>query len=251
MKKNRKKKDCKTYGLYGNLLKPFLDRVFALVFIVLFWWLYIIVAVLVRINLGSPVIFIQERPGRKNKKTGKEVIFKLYKFRSLKDLKDENDDFLSDEKRMTSFGKKLRASSLDELPEILINILIRHDMSWVGPRPQLVKDMVFMNEEQRKRHDVMPGLTGLAQVNGRNNIDWEDKIDWDLKYVKQMSFWGDVGIVLKTVDKALIHKEGITENKNVTATDYGDYLLEKGLVTKKEYDEKMALAKNILNGNKK
>ena len=140
----------------------------------------------------------------------------------------------------------MRATSLDELPEIF-NIL-KGEMSVVGPRPQLVRDMVFMSEEHRKRHLVRPGLTGLAQINGRNDIDWQDKLDWDLKYIKNITFWGDVKIIFQTFIKSFIKPEGITEQNSATATDYGDYLLQRGKVTKEEYQQKQQLACALLKG---
>ena len=158
--------------MYRYFFKRFFDFVLSLIAIIILSPVYIIVAILVRVKLGSPVIFTQERPGKDEK------IFKMYKFRSMTSETDEEGNLLPDEVRLTSFGKKLRSTSLDELPE-LFNIL-KGDMSIVGPRPQLVKDMIFMTEEQRKRHTVRQGLTGLAQVNGRNAISWEDKINYDL-----------------------------------------------------------------------
>ena len=208
--------------------------------IVVFSWLYVIVAVLVRVKLGSPVLFTQPRPGKDEK------IFKMYKFRTMTDERDENGELLPDEIRLTKFGKWLRSTSLDELPEAF-NIL-KGDMSIIGPRPQLVRDMVFMTEEQRQRHTVKPGLSGLAQVNGRNDIDWEDKLNWDLKYIKKITFVGDVKIIFQTVMKAFIKQEGITEGDMATAQDFGDYLLGKGEVSKEEYDEKQEEAKLLLAG---
>ena len=147
----------------------------------------LVTAFLVRIKLGSPVIFKQKRPGKNEK------IFEMYKFRSMTNERDQDGNLLPDEVRLTEFGKTLRATSLDELPE-LFNIL-KGDMSVVGPRPQLVRDMVFMTQRQRKRHSVLPGLTGLAQVNGRNNISWEEKLKWDLQYVNHVSFRADILIL--------------------------------------------------------
>ncbi len=157
-----------------------LDLIWATLAIVVFWWLYIIIAILVKIKLGSPVIFKQQRPGLNEK------IFSLYKFRTMTDERDENGKLMSDEVRLTKFGKWLRSTSLDELPEVF-NI-INGDMSVIGPRPQLVRDMVFMTNEQRERHSVRPGLSGLAQVNGRNSISWENKLNYDLQYIKKSHF---------------------------------------------------------------
>lgn len=228
----------KPYGPYERFFKRPFDLICGLLAVIVFCWLYAIVAVLVRIKLGSPIIFTQDRPGKDEK------IFKLYKFRTMTDERDENGNFLPDEVRLTKFGKMLRATSLDELPEAF-NI-IKGDMSVIGPRPQLVRDMVFMSKEQRERHSVRPGLSGLAQVNGRNDIDWEDKLSWDLKYISHITFIGDIKIILKTVLKAFIKQEGITEGDMATAEDYGDYLLRQKKVNKEEYDTNQALAKKIL-----
>lgn len=224
--------------LYENHLKRGFDVFCSLMAIICFGWLYIIVAVLVKIKLGSPVIFKQPRPGKDGK------IFNMYKFRTMTDEKDEEGNLLPDEVRLTSFGKKLRATSLDELPEAF-NIL-KGDMSIIGPRPQLVRDMVFMTEEQKKRHAVRPGLSGLAQIKGRNDIDWEDKLNWDLKYIKKITFLGDLRIIFETVIKAFVKQEGITDGDMATAEDYGDYLLHNGKVSQKEYDEKQEEAKRLL-----
>ena len=197
---------------------------------------------LVRTKLGSPVLFKQPRPGKDEK------VFNVYKFRTMTDERDENGELLPDEVRLTSFGKWLRSTSLDELPEAF-NIL-KGDMSVIGPRPQLVRDMVFMTDEQRKRHSVRPGLSGLAQVNGRNDIDWEDKLKWDLKYIKKISFFKDVRIILQTVMKAFVKKEGITEGDMATAEDFGDYLLRTGKITKEEYERKQQEARDILGKEK-
>jgi lipopolysaccharide/colanic/teichoic acid biosynthesis glycosyltransferase len=225
-------------GIYEKYIKRLLDIVCATLAIVVFGWLYIIVAILVRVKLGSPVIFKQARPGKDEK------IFYMYKFRSMTDAKDKNGNLLSDEERMTSFGWKIRFLSVDELPEAF-NIL-KGDMSIIGPRPQLVRDMVFMTDEQRMRHTAKPGLSGLAQVNGRNNISWEDKLNWDLKYIEKVSFLGDVKIVFQTVIKAFVKQEGITDGDMATAYDYGDWLLKNGKVSQEEYDEKQMEAKELL-----
>ncbi len=204
----------------------------------------IIVAILVRTKLGSPVLFTQPRPGMVDPKTGREKIFKMYKFRTMTDERDENGELLPDEIRLTAFGSWLRKTSLDELPEVF-NIL-NGSMSVIGPRPQLVRDMTFMTPEQRMRHTAKPGLSGLAQVNGRNAISWDDKLAWDLKYIEKVSFLGDIGIIFKTVQTALIKQEGINAENMATAEDYGDYLLRVGRVSKEEYDAKMAEAKRLL-----
>ncbi len=244
-KKGTIKKNCHNRGVYEKYIKRLLDIFCAMLAVVCFCWLYIIVAVLVKVKLGSPVLFIQPRPGMIEPSTGRERIFKMYKFRSMTDARDENGNLLADEVRLTAFGKMLRNTSLDELPEV-INIL-KGDMSVVGPRPQLVRDMVFMTEVQRKRHIVRPGLSGLAQVNGRNDIDWEDKLKWDLKYIKKITFLRDVKIIFQTVMKAFVKREGITEGNLATATDYGDYLLNCGRISRKKYEELQIEAEQIIN----
>lgn len=227
-----------TNRLYRDYIKRFLDIVLSAGAIVVMSPVMAVTAILVWVKLGSPVIFKQRRPGKD------ERIFEMYKFRSMTDARDENGELLPDEVRLTSFGKKLRASSLDELPE-LFNIL-KGDMSVVGPRPQLVRDMVFMTAEQRKRHSVRPGLTGLAQVSGRNAIDWEKKLAYDLEYLKRITFLGDVKIIWQTARKALLSQEGITEEGMATAEDYGDYLLRMGKVSREEYGKNQEKTQKIL-----
>lgn len=235
----------KKQGLYEKYVKRGFDIVCSCLALFCFSWLYGIVAVLVRMKLGSPVLFIQLRPGMMDSETKSERIFKMYKFRSMTDERDENGELLPDEARMTSFGKWLRSTSLDELPEVF-NIL-KGDMSILGPRPQLIRDMVFMTEEQRLRHTVRPGLSGLAQVNGRNNIDWEEKLEWDLKYIKKITFLGDLELIRQTVLKSFVKHEGITNGDMATAEDFGDYLLRRGKVSKNEYDRKQLEARRMYN----
>ncbi|MCQ5202267.1 sugar transferase [Mordavella massiliensis] len=223
---------------YEKHIKRKFDIFCAIVTILCFWWLYILVAIFVKIKLGSPVLFKQKRPGLN------ETVFDLYKFRTMTDERDKDGQLLPDEIRLTKFGKWLRSTSLDELPEVF-NIL-RGDMSIVGPRPQLVKDMVFMTKEQRLRHQVRPGLTGLAQVNGRNAITWEDKFFWDLKYIEKITFGKDLRIIIRTVLKAFIQKEGITEESMATAEDLGDYLFRKGRISKKDYETLLRSVEEIL-----
>lgn len=212
--------------MYQKYMKRILDFILSFTAILVLSPLMALIALLVRQKLGSPVIFKQLRPGRNEK------IFEMYKFRSMTDKRDPNGELLSDELRLTDFGKRLRDSSLDELPE-LFNIL-KGDMSIVGPRPQLVRDMVFMTEEQRQRHKVRQGLTGLAQVNGRNGISWEEKLAFDITYIKQISFSKDVLIILKTIGN-VIKKEGINSEGMSTSEDYGDYLLRIGEIDRETY----------------
>lgn len=228
-------------GFYEKYMKRPLDILCALAALIVFSWLYIIVAVLVRVKLGSPVIFKQPRPGKDEK------IFNLYKFRSMTDERDENGNLLPDEVRLTKFGKALRATSLDELPEAF-NIL-KGDMSVIGPRPQLVRDMVFMTPEQRLRHSVRPGLSGLAQTRGRNALSWDGKLATDLEYIQKVTFLGDVKIIFDTVKQVFFKEKGLegSDVDEVDITDdFGDYLLKAGRVSKEEYDEKQAEAKYLL-----
>ena len=185
--------------IYSKFVKRLIDIILSLVVLICFSWLYLIVAVLVRVKLGSPVIFRQPRPGKDGK------VFNLYKFRTMTDAKDENGNLLPDEDRLPEFGKKLRTTSLDELPEF-VNIL-KGDMSFVGPRPLLVKYLPLYNEEQRHRHDVRPGLTGWAQVNGRNLLSWEDKFEKDVYYVRNLSFLLDLKIVFMTFAAVFRHND--------------------------------------------
>lgn len=232
-------------GLYEKYGKRILDIACATAAIVVFSPLYLGVAALVKLKLGSPVLFTQDRPGLIGK-DGKETVFKMYKFRTMTDERDENGELLPDDVRLTKFGKWLRNTSLDELPEAF-NIL-NGTMSVIGPRPQLVRDMTFMTKEQRARHTAKPGLSGLAQVNGRNGISWEEKLEWDRKYIQNVSFVGDVKIIVDTVKKAFIKQEGITQEDMATAEDFGDYLLRMGKVDVDTYRENQAKAGEILGG---
>ena len=194
-------------GIYKNYLKRVLDIICSLGFILCFWWLYILIAILVKIKLGSPIIFEQKRPGLNGK------IFTMYKFRSMTDAKDKNGNLLSDAERLPKFGQLLRATSLDEIPEF-INVL-KGDMSLIGPRPLLVEYLERYNDEQKRRHDVRPGITGWAQVNGRNTISWEEKFRYDVEYVDNLTFFLDIKIVFLTIKKIVV-KEGISQEGNAT-----------------------------------
>lgn len=204
-------------GPYALFFKRLIDIVASLMVLILFCWLYVILAILVRIKLGSPVLFKQDRPGRIDPKTGKEKIFRLYKFRTMNDERDENGELLPDSIRLTPFGFWLRRTSLDETPE-LFNIL-KGDMSLIGPRPLLVRYLDRYNEEQHHRHDVRPGLTGYAQAHGRNSVSWEDKFAMDVWYTKNVTFINDVKIILDTIKTVLTH-EGISSETSVTMEEF-------------------------------
>lgn len=199
--------------MYKKYIKRILDFILSLCALILLSPVLLITAILVRIKIGSPIIFKQPRPGLDSR------IFNLYKFRTMNDKKNEDGKLLPDEERLTRFGKILRSTSLDELPE-LINIL-KGEMSIVGPRPLLVEYLDFYSEEEKHRHDVRPGLTGLAQVNGRNSISWEDKFKLDLEYIEKISFFTDMRIIIKTIIKVL-KREGINQEGNVTTEKFSE-----------------------------
>lgn len=197
--------------LYKKCLKRLFDFVLSLVMLIVLLPLLIILCVLVYFKLGSPILFTQVRPGKDGKP------FKLYKFRTMTDAIDQNGDLLTDAERLTRFGKLLRASSLDELPE-LWNIL-KGEMSFVGPRPLLTSYLGLYNERQKRRHEVRPGLSGLAQVNGRNTLNWLDRFEFDIHYVENVSFWLDLKIIFLTIKKVII-KEGISSNTSETMEEF-------------------------------
>ena len=197
--------------MYKHFFKRLLDIIYSLGFILCFWWLYIILAILVKKKLGSPVLFKQQRPGLNGK------VFTMYKFRSMTDAKDKDGKLLYDEERLPRFGQLLRATSLDEIPEFF-NIL-KGDMSLVGPRPLLVQYLKRYNERQARRHEVRPGITGWAQVNGRNAISWEQKFEYDVEYVEKCSFFLDIKIIFMTIKKIFI-REGISQEGNVTIEEF-------------------------------
>ena len=222
--------------LYKQFFKRFYDILLSGLAIIVLSPVLIILTVLGAIKMKGNPFFTQLRPGKNEK------IFKLIKFRTMTCETDENGQLLPDEKRLTKYGKILRSTSLDELPE-LFNIFIGN-MSIVGPRPQLIRDMVFMSDEVRKRHAVRPGLTGLAQVSGRNNISWEEKFKFDLKYIEKITLFNDVKIIFMTVFKVL-KRSDIEREGTVSDIDYGDWLLQELAITKEEYDEKQNIAKQI------
>lgn len=216
--------------MYKHFFKRFFDIILSLLALIFLSPVFLVIAILVRLKLGSPIIFKQDRPGKNEK------IFKMYKFRTMTDERDENGQLLPDEKRLTKFGRFLRATSLDELPEIW-NIFTGK-MSIIGPRPQLIKDLVFMNEEIRKRHNIRPGLTGLAQVSGRNNAEWDERFKHDLEYVNKLNFRLDAKVFIKTIFKVL-RRSDISTKGMATSMDYGDWLLQTGQITQADYDSKL------------
>ena len=202
----------KPYGLYDTYFKRPMDILCGLAAVIVLSWLYIILAILVRVKLGSPVLFTQERPGKDEK------IFRLYKFRTMTNAVDKNGKLLPDELRLTKFGKMLRATSLDELPEAF-NI-IKGDMSIIGPRPLLVRYLSRYNQEQRRRHEVRPGLSGYAQVHGRNAVSWEERFRMDVEYVDHITFLGDLKIIWDSVMVAFIKRDGISSGTSATMEEF-------------------------------
>lgn len=229
--------------MYARFVKRALDFILSLLALIVLSPLMLVLSIVGAIVMKGNPFFTQLRPGKKDK-NGQERIFRLIKFRTMTCEKDADGNLLPDDQRLTKCGAWLRNTSLDELPE-LFNILVG-DMSIVGPRPQLVRDMTFMTDDQRRRHDVRPGLTGLAQVNGRNNITWEQKIDYDLQYIdKGISAWKDVTIILQTVGKVLKSSDTVREG-TVSDVDFGDWLLQEGKVDRTQYEQKQDAARELL-----
>lgn len=208
--KNRESKH-KPFGIYEAFFKRVIDFICGMLVLVIFCPLYIVLAIMVRVNLGAPVLFKQERPGKDEK------IFKLYKFRTMTDERDKNGELLSDAKRLTSFGSWLRRTSMDEIPEAF-NI-VKGDMSLIGPRPLLVRYLDRYNEEQHHRHDVRPGLTGYAQAHGRNTVSWEEKFKMDVWYVNYITFRGDIKIIWDTI-MVVLKRDGISSESSVTMEEF-------------------------------
>lgn len=223
--------------IYENFFKRFIDFCLSFVGLIILFPLFLILSIIGAIAMKGNPFFCQPRPGKDEK------IFKLIKFRTMSNAKDKDGNLLPDDVRLNGYGRFLRSTSLDELPS-LINIVCG-DLAIVGPRPQLVRDMVFMTSIQRKRHSVRPGLTGFAQVNGRNNITWEQKFEYDLCYIEKISFFEDLRIIFKTFEK-VVKRADIVREGTVSDMDFGDWLLLKNEVTKEEYDKKQREAKDIL-----
>ena len=230
--------------MYAKFFKRAIDLVLSFFALIILSPLLLILTVVGAIVMKGDPFFVQKRPGMIDKKTEKERIFSLIKFRTMTNEKDKDGNLLPDEKRLVFYGKFLRSTSLDELPSF-INIFMGQ-LSIVGPRPQLVRDMVFMSAEQRRRHKVRPGLTGLAQINGRNNITWERKLEYDLQYIDEdITFTGDVKIILKTVVK-VFKKSDIVREGTASDIDFGDWLLQKGKINIMQYESKQLEAKELL-----
>lgn len=229
--------------MYARCFKRIIDFLFALVALIILFPVLLLLTVIGVVAMGGNPFFVQKRPGIKGE-NGEEIIFNLIKFRTMSNKRDKNGELLPDEVRLNKYGKFIRSTSLDELPE-LINIL-KGDLALVGPRPFLVRDCVFMTDEQRRRHSVRPGLTGLAQVNGRNNITWEQKIVYDLQYIDSgITFVNDVKIILSTIGKVLKRSDTVREG-TASDMDFGDWLLLEGKVDENEYEKKQREAKVLL-----
>lgn len=229
--------------MYAKFFKRVIDFILSITALIILSPVLLILTIIGAISMKGNPFFLQPRPGKKGK-DGKEKIFMLIKFRTMSNAKDNKGNLLPDENRLNKYGAWLRSTSLDELPE-LANIAVGH-LGICGPRPFLVRDCVFMTEEQRRRHDVRPGLTGLAQVNGRNNITWEQKIEYDLQYIDSgITFIGDMRIIFQTVGKVLKRSDTVREG-TVSDMDFGDWLMMEGKVDQETYDAKQAEAKEKL-----
>lgn len=229
--------------MYAKFFKRFIDFWMSLIALIVLSPILLILTVIGAIAMRGNPFFVQPRPGKKGK-DGKEKIFKLIKFRTMSNKKDKDGNLLPDAERLNGYGRFLRKTSLDELGE-LVNI-VKGDMAIVGPRPQLVRDMLFMTTEQRRRHDVLPGLTGLAQVNGRNNIMWEQKFEYDLQYIDGgITFTRDIKIIIQTVGIVFKRRDTVREG-TASDMDFGDWLVRDGKVMEDEYEEKQAEAKELL-----
>lgn len=229
--------------MYAKFFKRLLDFILSVTALIVLSPILLILTIVGAVAMKGNPFFLQSRPGKKGK-DGKEKIFKLIKFRTMSNAKDKNGNLLPDDQRLGKYGAWLRSTSLDELPE-LANIAIGH-LGICGPRPFLVRDLVFMADDQRRRHDVRPGLTGLAQVNGRNNITWEQKIEYDLQYIDSgITFVGDIKIIFQTIGKVLKRSDTVREG-TVSDMDFGDWLMMEGKVDQETYDAKQAEAKDLL-----
>lgn len=229
--------------MYAKYFKRFFDFWFSLMALLLLLPLFLILSVIGSLAMRGNPFFVQPRPGKKGE-DGKEKIFYLFKFRTMSNKKDREGRLLPDAARLNGYGRFLRSTSLDELPSLL-NVL-KGDLALVGPRPQLVRDMVFMTARQRRRHEVRPGLTGLAQINGRNNITWEQKFEYDLAYIeKGITARGDIAILLKTVVKVFKRADTVRDG-TASDIDLGDWLMREGKIDSGEYREKQQEAKELL-----